>query len=146
MQIEWLSLKKTGQTNLFTTDLANIIAALMNSKLPKLSIFNVGNLNSMTAEQWVQCCAEAAGTVPRTIMYDYAVDGRTIRDFFPFPDYENILNVGKIKSIYNLETDIKDGLHNAYKWYLENRDNILFKENVTRNEAEILHTLKWSDL
>lgn len=61
-----------------------------------------------------------------------------VRDFFPFNDYDNVLDVSKINKIYEKETNSIDGLEEAYKWYLDNTDEIVFKSSVTENEMGIL--------
>lgn len=123
---------------IYTLDLANIILALLSKDLPKVSIFNVGNRKSVTAREWVEACAKAMHKTANIIEYDYKKYERNIRDFFPFYDYDNVLDVTKINQIYAFETEFEEGLKNAYSWYIENKNNITFKENVARNEVDIL--------
>ena len=40
-----------------------------------------------------------------TVMFDYKKENRGVREFFPFHDYDNVLNVDKIKCICPEETD-----------------------------------------
>lgn len=126
---------------LYTGDLAAIILDLLKRDTGPVSVFNVGNREGVLASQWIQCCVEAAGLKAEMILYDYKKDGRGVRDFFPFPDYDNVLNVEKIRRLHPQETDFVQGLERAFAWYLSCRDSIPFKEQVTRNEAEILKGL-----
>lgn len=129
---------------IYTRDLADIIAKLLplHDTMPQNSVYNVGNLEGISCRKWVKACAEAAGVTPKIIEYDYAEDGRNVRDFFPFFDYDNVLDVSRIKAIYPNETPFVEGLKNTFEWFKTNRDNIEFKPNVTQNETEILKKLQ----
>lgn len=128
---------------IYTTDLANVILNLLNTNLDKISIFNVGNKKAITIKEWIQCCAEVVGKEARIIEYDYKNYNRKERDFFPFFDYDNVLDVSKINKIYNAETDFKIGLKNAFEWYYNNSDTIFLKEDVIENEESILKELNY---
>ena len=125
---------------IYTTDLAKIILELINKPLENINIYNVGNKEAVTAREWVEACSKAVGKPVNVIEYDYKLEGRGARDFFPFADYDNVLDVSKINKIYCEETDFIEGLKVAYKWYLDNKDNIVFKENVSENEKIILNS------
>lgn len=128
---------------LYTTDLANIIVTLLNKSGEDVEIYNVGNRSAVTSKEWVESCGKAMGKTPEIIMYDYHNDGYYIRDFFPFPDYDNVLNVESInKTIKINETPFLDGLKESYKWYLENRNNIIFKPNVEENCKKIVESIE----
>lgn len=64
-----------------------------------------------------------------------------MRDFYPFFDYDNVLDLSRIHSVWNKETDIKEGLKHAYKWFLNNKSEIVFKKNVDQNLYEIIANL-----
>ena len=40
-----------------------------------------------------------------------------------------------------METDFEEGLRKSYQWFLENKDNIVFKANVDKNLYEIIAEL-----
>ncbi len=126
---------------IYTTDLANIIIKLINTKLPNLAIFNVGNKKEVLVSEWIDMCAKVMGKSHDTIMFDYKEEGYMIRDFFPFHDYSNVLDVTKINEIYEIETNFEVGLRAAYEWYLENQHSIVFKKNVLENETKILSSI-----
>ena len=48
------------------------------------------------------------------------------------------LMLNKINEIYSQETPFIDGLKIAFEQFLKDRDNIIFKPNVTKNEENIL--------
>ena len=89
----------------------------------------------------MECCSEAAGLPADCQFYDYRRDRRTVREFFPFYDYDNVLDVSRIHEICPHETDFIEGLRNSYHWYLANRDAIVFKEQIVCNEEQIRQKL-----
>lgn len=133
-----------GSANLqfiYTTDLANIIVNLINKDIETVSIFNVGNKKPITIREWVKSCSEVVGKKAKIVEYDYIHNNRIERDFFPFFNYDNVLDVSKINKIYSKETDFETGLKNSFVWYSNNVDSIIFKENISLNEKEILEEL-----
>lgn len=128
---------------IYATDLANVILKLLNTNLDTISIFNVGNKKPITIKEWIECCSKVVGKQAKIVEYDYNKYNRSERDFFPFFNYDNVLDVSKINEIYNMETDFKIGLKNAFKWYYDNVDSIYFKENIIQNEEDILRELSF---
>ena len=127
---------------IYTSELANIIIKLLEEKLDQLSIFNVGNKHAVTILEWVELCAKACGKSANIIEYDYHKYNRKIKDFFPFYDYNNILDVEKINMIYCEETSMEVGLKATFDWFFKNKDIIEFKKEVYENEKIILNELK----
>ena len=126
---------------IYIKDLANVVCRLLKSPCLAHSIYNVGNRKAVSCREWVECCAKAAGLAVNCAFYNYRRDRRTVREFFPFYDYDNVLDVSRIKEIYPNETDYIEGLEKSYQWYLQNRDNIRMKENVIFNEEQIRRKL-----
>ncbi|MBR6537489.1 MAG: NAD-dependent epimerase/dehydratase family protein [Lachnospiraceae bacterium] len=126
---------------IYTEDLAAIVECLLKSETGKVSVFNVGNRTAVTSKEWVEVCAKVAGKVPEILEADYETLGRTVRDFYPFFDYDNVLEVSKINGIISRETDFEEGLKKSFAWFLENRGNIVFKENVDKNLYEMIAEL-----
>ena len=130
-----------GETKLqfiYSGDLANIIKTLIQSNLSGINIFNVGNKKPITINAWIMACANAIGKKAKIICFDYEASSYSARDFFPFFDYNNVLDVNKINKIYSQETPFIDGLKIAFEQFLKDRDNIIFKPNVIKNEENIL--------
>lgn len=126
---------------IYTEDLAAIVDCLLKADTGKTSIFNVGNQNAVTSKEWVEACAKVAGKTPEVIEIDYGALGRNVRDFYPFFDYDNVLEVSKINRIIHKETEFSEGLKKAFDWFLKNRETITFKENVDKNLYEIIAEL-----
>ncbi len=132
---------------IYTKDLANIIVSLLQHTLNNISIFNVGNKNSITFNEWIEACQSVLlnnkyTAKPKILHFDYKRHGYCVRDFFPFFNYDNVLDVTKINEIYNIETNFDYGLQLSLEWYQANADDIVFKQNVTQNEQRILSFLK----
>lgn len=123
-------------------DLAKTVLFCINSTVKGINIFNVGNKESVTIKQWIACCEKAMNKTAEILEYDYKAENVFIRDFFPFLDYNNVLDVDKIKSVYSEEENFIEGLKKAYKWYLENKDNIPFKKDVESNPLKIVKKIK----
>ena len=123
---------------IYTEDLAAIVERLFKKEPGKVSVFNVGNREAVTSKEWVEVCAKVAGKVPKILEVDYTELGKNIRDFYPFFDYDNVLEVSKINEIISKETPFEEGLKKAFAWFLENRENIVFKENVDKNLYEMI--------
>ncbi|MBQ9768453.1 MAG: NAD-dependent epimerase/dehydratase family protein, partial [Lachnospiraceae bacterium] len=126
---------------IYTEDLATIIDCLLKTDSGKERIFNVGNREAVTSKEWVEACAKVAGKTPEIMEIDYAELGRNVRDFYPFFDYDNVLEVARINEIIEKETDFAEGLKRSYAWFTENRENIVFKANVDKNLYEIIAEL-----
>lgn len=123
---------------IYTSDLAHIIFNLISCDLEKLSIFNVGDQQAVITREWIDACDKVTNQSAHIIEYNYQKDNCLIRDFFPFYDYDNVLDITKIKQLIPSETDFEEGLKQTYTWYVENKNDILFKEDVVQNEARIL--------
>jgi len=126
---------------IYTEDLAAVAECLLKADTGKEAVFNVGNRNAVTSKEWVEACAKVAGKEPEVMEIDYGSLGRNVRDFYPFFDYDNVLEVSKINGIVNKETAFEEGLRKSFVWFLENRENITFKANVDKNLYEIIAEL-----
>ncbi len=122
---------------IYVKDLAEIICRLLERASFAYSVYNVGNREAVSCREWVDYCAEAAELPIDCRLYDYDKDGYTARDFFPFFDYDNVLDISRIQCLDFPETNFIEGLKNSFQWYLQNRENILWKEQTARNEEQI---------
>lgn len=122
-------------------DLANIIRYLMQLNIEETVIYNVGNKNPISTKEWINRCSHIVGKTAKLIECDYQSMGRNIRDFFPFYDYDNVLDVSKINSLYQKEIPFDEGLKRAYDWYLGNNENIILKQNVEQNILDMIEEL-----
>jgi len=126
---------------IYTEDLAAIIDCLFKINTGKVSVFNVGNREAVTSKEWVEACAVAAGKKADIMEINYAELDKNVRDFYPFFDYDNVLEVSKINQILCQETNFEEGLKKSYAWFMENKENIVFKANVDKNLYEIIAEL-----
>lgn len=129
---------------IYAKDLAVIVRKMLEKESRGSEIYNVGNNQYVTIKEWVQLCAQAMGKAVEIVNFDYKKYGRNVREFFPFHDYDNVLNVDKIQQadIIIEETDMLAGLQNAYKWFLEQRLEISWKKEVKKAEVEILKEMQ----
>lgn len=123
---------------LYTGDLAQIVKFFLHRRNEKTEIFNVGNTKPMTAREWVQACAETVGQAINIVEYDHKALNKNVRDFFPFYDYDNVLDIQKAKSVFSKETSFATGLVIAYHWFCENRTQLVFNANVEKNIHDII--------
>jgi len=126
---------------IYTEDLAAIIDCLLKTDTGNEYICNVGNCKAVTSKEWVEACAMAAGKKADIMEIDYAELGKNVREFYPFFDYDNVLDVSKINQIISKETEFEEGLKKSYAWFVDNRENIVFKENVDKTLYEIIAEL-----
>ena len=64
--------------------------------MKRFILFNVGNREAVTSKEWVEACAVAAGKKADIMEIDYAELDKNVRDFYPFFDYDNVLEVSKM--------------------------------------------------
>ena len=126
---------------IYTEDLATIVECLFKTEIGKVNVFNVGNRDAVTSREWVEACARVAGKAPEILEVEYESLGRNVRDFYPFFDYDNVLEVSKINEIISIETAFEEGLKRSFVWFAENRENIVFKANVDKNLYEMIAEL-----
>lgn len=127
---------------IYSKDLAEIVKYFISENKEKFVVCNVGNKKAVTCTQWIRACSEAAGKEAEIIKFDYKKHNCVIRDFFPFFDYDNVLDVTEINKRITAETDFVKGLKNSFNWFCENKDKIKFKENVEENIRKIQKDLK----
>ncbi len=123
----------------YTGDLAKIITGLLERSEPGVHIYNVGDRQGVAFSEWIECCARVCGRSARIIPVHG--DQWQAKDYFPFRDYDNVLDVRRIHEIFDTDTPFETGLAKAYQWYCENRNEIQFKPKLTANEKQILSEL-----
>lgn len=126
---------------IYSGDLADIVCSFLNNPLPPVSIYNVGNACGISMRDWVLACAECAEKSPRIVETDYTALGISEREFFPFFDFTNLLDVTAIKQICPVETDFSEGLNRCLQWFLQHRSDIVWKPAVEQKLKELSSTL-----
>lgn len=84
---------------------------------PANRIFNVGNPTTVTAEEWITHCFEAAGKFPEIKL---APKEHFARNYFCFYDYDYTLDVAEMLKLMPETKTLKQGICEEYEWYLQN--------------------------
>jgi len=101
-------------------DLCRFTDILLQRK-PQQHIFNVGNGEAVSIREWVELCYAAVGKKPA---FEYVYKPIEQRHYFPFYDYEYILDVS---GQYAWMPDVKPlqiGLQEALAWYVAHADQV----------------------
>ena len=104
-------------------DLCRLMGILIDRK-PSVHIFNTGNDETVSIEEWVKLCYEAAGREP---VLKYVTDGTEQRKYFSFHDYEYKLDVTQMKKLMPDTMPLQDGLKRAYAWYTGHKEEVVRK-------------------
>ncbi|MDE6441910.1 MAG: NAD-dependent epimerase/dehydratase family protein [Clostridia bacterium] len=115
-------------------DLSRFIEILLNTK-PKQQIFNVGN-TPITIKDWVTICYKAAGKVPH---FKNICDDTEQRNYFPFYNYEYVLDITAQNSLMPRLLPLQEGLQRAYNWYKQNRNEVKAKNYFDYIENNFTH-------
>lgn len=94
-------------------DLCRCIDALL-SQRPAQHIFNVGNPQAVSIRNWATRCYRAAEKAPRFVP---VLDGREQRQYFPFYNYEYMLDVSRQHTLLPEVTPLDEGLRESLAWY-----------------------------
>lgn len=105
-------------------DLCIFIEKLIETK-PENHIFNVGNPETVSIEEWVNLCYGIPGKTPDI---RYVPNNINQRLYFPFRNYEYILDVTRQMQIMPEVKPLKTGLKQSYDWYKNNRELIVRKD------------------
>lgn len=108
-------------------DLCRFMELLM-EKEPEQKIFNVGNPELVTIEEWAELCYKTAG---KEMTAKYVDEGHNQRDYFSFYDYEYELDVTKQLELMPDLKSLDEGLIEAYEWYKEHKEDVRKKPFFT---------------
>lgn len=107
-------------------DLCHVIKNILEVH-PKQNIFNVGNEQTVSINDFVSLCYEVAGKTLQTVnVYNH----NCVRDYFCFYDYEYVLDVTKQKEVLQKTKDLKQGLQESFEWYIEHKDDVAKKPYI----------------
>ena len=123
----------------YTGDLAKIVTTLLACPKQGIEVYNVGDQQGVSFSEWIQQCADVCGTQAKIIPVHDA--NWKAKDYFPFRDYDNVLDVTKIHQIVPEDTSFETGLTRAYQWFCEHRGEIVFKPKLAANEKQILREM-----
>ena len=101
-------------------DLCRFMDVLLEEK-PQEHIFNVGNKDAVSVREWVELCYAVAGKEVRCIPVHGDMEQR---NYFCFYNYEYYLDVSKQYKLLQTVKPLKDGLKEAFDWYIQNMDKV----------------------
>lgn len=105
-------------------DLCIFIEKIIADK-PENHIFNVGNPETVSIEEWVRLCYGVLGKTPDIRCVQPEINQRL---YFPFRNYEYILDATRQTEIMPDVKPLETGLKQSYDWYRNNRELIVRKD------------------
>ena len=101
-------------------DLCRFMEILLD-RHPKNRVFNVGNNETVSVREWVDLCYLVVGKKASLVSVENSVPQR---DYFPFYDYEYVLDVSRQNEIMSETLSLIEGLKEEYEWYKDNKKDI----------------------
>ena len=99
-------------------------AEILTEKAPVQRIFNVGNTETVTVEEWVKACYNVLGKIPRI----RCVAGHEESNYFCFRNYGFSLDVTGQGKLMPGTKPLDKGLTESYEWFKDNRELIRRKD------------------
>lgn len=96
-------------------------------KKPETRIFNVGNPDTVTAEEWVRYCFEATDKVPEICL---APPNDYVRNYFCFYDYDYSLDVAEMLRLMPETKPLKQCICEEYEWYMKNPEAVVKRRYI----------------
>ena len=90
-------------------------------KKPDVHIFNVGNKDSITVNEWVKLCYNVVGKEAEFVNVMEDIEQRS---YFCFTEYEYMLDTEKQDELIGETMDMAEGLKEAFEWYKDNQDKV----------------------
>lgn len=117
---------KNGKLPLQFFDIENMcrFMEILLEKRPERRIFNIGNPESVTADEWVKECYGVLGKRPTFVYVDENIPQR---NYFPFYDYDYKLDVSAMSALMPEVKPLREGLRQSYEWFADNRELIVRK-------------------
>lgn len=115
-------------------DMCRFIGIILQDQ-PQERIFNVGNPDAVSVNEWVRLCFKAAG---KTAEIKYAPKEHFARLYFPFYEYGYTLDVSRQMGLMTDVKPMEQGLKEEYEWYKRNKDKVLKRDyyNYARENFE----------
>lgn len=111
---------KMGLQFLHIRDMCRFMELLL-EKQPQERVYNVGNADTVDIETWVKLCYKVLGKTPELRYVSADVPQRS---YFPFYDYDYVLNVAKQDALMPEKIPLYEGLCEAYAWYKDNKSAV----------------------
>ena len=123
MQGRIFYLPKNGEMKLqffHVQDLCRFIDTILEKK-PAQHIFNVGNKETVSVSDWVKLCYDIVGKPLEAVKVFEDIEQR---NYFSFYNYEYYLDVTKQNELMPETIPLKEGLKEAFDWYVSNSDKL----------------------
>ena len=104
-------------------DLCSFMDILL-KRHPEERIYNVGNAEAVSIDQWVELCYEAVGM---PLEKRYVNKEHAQRSYFPFHDYDYYLDVSRQNALMPDTKPMLEGLKEEYAWYRTHREDMVRK-------------------
>lgn len=101
-------------------DLCRMIEIILEKK-PENHIYNVGNNETVTINDWVKACYAVAGQKAEFVHVHKEINQRS---YFCFTDYEYKLDISKQSEVLGETITLEEGLREAFLWYKDNQDKV----------------------
>ncbi|MBR3644944.1 MAG: NAD-dependent epimerase/dehydratase family protein [Lachnospiraceae bacterium] len=85
-------------------------------------IYNVGNPDTISVIDWVKMCYSIVNKTP---VFKNVDSSYFIRSYFPFSNYEYVLDISKQQAVMSETKPLKQSLTESYEWYKNNSDKVL---------------------
>lgn len=115
-------------------DLCRLIEKISDTE-PQCHIINSGNPAAVDINRWVRLCYGVLGKIPEI---RYVTDETDQRLYFPFRDYEYVLDVTIQNSIMTDVKPLEIGLKQSYDWYKNNKETIILKNYIKYIKENLL--------
>lgn len=115
-------------------DLCRLIERISETE-PQCHIINAGNPETVDINEWVKLCYGVLGKTPEI---RYVSDEINQRLYFPFRDYEYVLDVTNQESVMTDVKPLETGLKQSYDWYKNNSGLIIRKYYIQYIKENLL--------
>lgn len=105
-------------------DLCKLIMKIVKIK-PDTHIINCGNPIPVSVNEWVKLCYDVLGKTPEIRYVPSEIDQRR---YFPFRDYEYILDVTNQQKIMADVKPLEASLAESYEWFKNNCEKVVQKD------------------
>lgn len=107
-------------------DLCKVIEKIL-EKHPKEHIINVGNIELVDINTFIELCYKVVGVPLEKI---YITNHNNQRDYFSFYDYEYSLDVSKQSELLIEEKNLFEGLKESFEWFKDNSNEVVKKDYI----------------
>lgn len=114
-------------------DLCRCIESILSTH-PGQHIFNVGNRQTVSVREWVDLCYSIAGA---EIKYVNVPKETEQRAYFPFYDYEYVLDVNNQQHLIGETISLEEGLQECYAWYQSFPDEVKKRDYIGFIDAHL---------